>query len=468
MANLDVDLLVIGFGKAGKTLAMKRGAAGDRVALVELDPKMHGGTCINIACVPTKTLLTSARRWRESQAADPGADKGSAADDAAFTRAQDHRDAFIAKLNAANTKMVEGKGVTIVTGKAEFVGERQVRVVGGEDELTITGETVVINTGAEPIMPKIPGIDSPRVVDSTAIQHVSPRPQRLVIIGAGPIGLEFATMFSSAGFGSEVTVLNREEDILPRVDADVRDSVREQLDAAGITIVGGAEVTAIDSGQDYATVRYSKDGQDQATKADAVLVAIGRKPRTAGLGLEKAGVKVGERGEIVVDEHRRTSADGVYAAGDVVGGPQFTYVSFDDFRIIASDRWGDGSRTAEGRLIPTTTFLEPPLSQVGMSEEEAAKDVESRGHTLDVRAGNVAELAVVPRPKILGQAAGRVKFLVDKEDDRILGATLYCVDSQELINTVALAMRENIAASALGGGIYTHPATSEVFNALLA
>lgn len=240
MANLDVDLLVIGFGKAGKTLAMKRGAAGDRVALVELDPKMHGGTCINIACVPTKTLLTSARRWRESQAADPGADKGSAADDAAFTRAQDHRDAFIAKLNAANTKMVEGKGVTIVTGKAEFVGERQVRVVGGEDELTITGETVVINTGAEPIMPKIPGIDSPRVVDSTAIQHVSPRPQRLVIIGAGPIGLEFATMFSSAGFGSVVTVLNREEDILPRVDADVRDSVREQLDAAGITIVGGA------------------------------------------------------------------------------------------------------------------------------------------------------------------------------------------------------------------------------------
>ena len=157
----------------------------------------------------------------------------------------------------------------------------------------------------------------------------------------------------------------------------------------------------------------------------------------------------------------------MYAAGDVTGGPQFTYVSYDDHRIILADRWGEGGRTTEGRLIPTTTFLDPPLATVGMTEDEAREHVEGLGHELSVRAADIKDVAIMPRPKILGRPQGRAKFLVDASADRILGAALFCTDAQELINTVALAIRHEIPASAVGAGIYTHPSSSEIFNALL-
>ena len=169
-----------------------------------------------------------------------------------------------------------------------------------------------------------------------------------------------------------------------------------------------------------------------------------------------------------MDEHLQTNVEGVYAAGDVNGGPQFTYVSFDDHRVITSAVWGDGSRTTSGRIVPSSTFITPPLSQVGLGEDAARKDAEGRGHTLDVRSKNIADIPIMPRPKILGEPEGIAKFLIDVEDDRILGCTLYCVDSQELINLVTVAMTQSVPASALGSAIYTHPSSSEVFNALLA
>ena len=169
-----------------------------------------------------------------------------------------------------------------------------------------------------------------------------------------------------------------------------------------------------------------------------------------------------------MDEHLRTNVEGVYAAGDVTGGPQFTYISYDDHRVITSDRWGDGSRVTTGRLYPTTTFINPPVSTIGMGEQDAKDNAASRGHTAEVRFKKIADIPIMPRPKILGTPEGVAKFIIDVEDDQILGATLYCVDSQELINFVAVAMRQKIPASALGDGIYTHPSSTEVFNALLS
>ncbi|MGV0378357.1 dihydrolipoyl dehydrogenase family protein [Corynebacterium bovis] len=536
---------------------MTRAKAGDRVVLVEKSPSMYGGTCINVGCVPTKTLLTDAHRHAGellaaartgagagTASAGTGAGAGSTASagtgagstdtadsaartgdsepgtattpshDAAFSAARSHRDSFIGTLNAANHAMVENTGVLVVDGHATFTGPRTVTVTGGDpaaahpaEQLTVTADTVVINTGSVPVRPPIPGSDGPRVLDSTGVQMLPERPRRLAIVGGGPIGLEFATMF--AQFGTEVTVLDGSPRLLPRFDRDIADAVHADLRDLGVTVLSGvtveeiadaagaaagsattAETAAAGAGGDATadaaggdattgatadtaagapvTVTYTDaDGTRRTVDADHVLLATGRKPATDGLGLDAAGVEVTDRGAVVVDPHLRTTADGVYAAGDVAGSPQFTYVSYDDHRVILSDRWGDGSRTTTGRLIPSTTFLEPPLSQVGLGEDAAREDTGARGHTLDVRVQDIRDIAVMPRPKILGQARGRAKILVDREDDRILGATLYCVDSQELINLVTTAMVHGIPASAVGSGIYTHPSSSEVFNALL-
>lgn len=436
-ASLSLDVLVVGFGKAGKTIAMKRAKAGDRVAIVEKSPSMYGGTCINIACVPTKTLLVSAERHAHSLDDDH---------DSAFDGARDHRDGFIAKLNSANEDMARDAGVMIIDGRARFTGPRTVEVTGGDDVLFISAETVVINVGSVPVMPPIDGID-------------------------GPIGLEFATMF--ADFGTTVTVLDGADEFLGRYDRDVAATVHEHLASGGIQIISGAKATgfADDGGAEGSqpvTVTYETSGGEESTvRADRVLVAVGRRPATDDLGLDAAGIEINDRAAIPVDEHLRTGIDGVYAVGDVNGDPQFTYVSYDDHRVVMSDRWGDGSRTAEDRVIPTTTFIDPPLSTVGLGEDAAREEVEGRGHELEVMVADVADLAIVPRPKILGNPAGMVKFLVDRDADRIVGASLFCVDSQELINTVAVAIARDVPASGLGSGIYTHPSTSEVFNAML-
>lgn len=443
MSEMTVDVLVIGFGKAGKTIAMKRASAGDTVAIVEASPQMYGGTCINIGCVPTKRLLTDAHRGLD------------------YLEATQQRDDFISKLNAANKAMQTSRGVLIVDGTARFTAAHTVQVTGGDDQLSITADTIIINTGAVAVRPDLPGIHSSRVVDSTQIQHLDARPERLVVVGGGPIGLEFATMF--AGFGSQVTVLDGAPRFLSRSDEDIAAAVAEELGAQGIQIQEQVRVTGFREGNDSIVVEYDGGSID----ADLVLLAIGRRPNTDDLDLSSGGIVTTDTGAVQVDEHLRTNVEGVYAAGDVTGGPQFTYISFDDHRVIMDDRWGTGERVTTGRIFPTTTFLEPPLSQVGLSEEQAREKAAAEGFELAVKAANVADLAIVPRPKILRTPQGRVKFLVDASHDRILGATLWCIDSQELINTVALAITEGIPASHLGDGIWTHPSSSEIFNALL-
>lgn len=476
-ASLDLDVLVIGFGKAGKTIAGTRAKAGDRVAIVEKSPSMYGGTCINIACVPTKTLLVSADRHARAlddgiglPAAEKSIDAGEVlrgAHDSAFIGAREHRDEFIATLNAANEAMARDAGVLIIDGTARFIGPRTVEVTGGDEVLSVTAATVIINVGSVPVLPPIPGIDGPRVTDSTGIQALPERPEALTVVGGGPIGLEFATMF--AKFGTKVTVLDGAEKFLARFDRDVAAAVLDRLTDQGIDVVSGAKATSFtESSRVTTTYTVGEDPAEKQLASDRVLVAVGRRPATDGLALEAAGIEVTDRGAIAVDEHLRTSVDGVYAVGDVNGGPQFTYISYDDHRVVLSDRWGDGARTTADRVIPTTTFIDPPLSTIGPGEDRARADAEAAGHTLDVRVAAVADLAIVPRPKILGEPEGLVKFLVDRDADRIIGASLFCVDSQELINTVAVAITGDIAASRIGAGIYTHPSTSEIFNAMLA
>lgn len=449
--TVQTDVLVIGWGKAGKSLAGALGRSGLTVTVVEESAGMVGGTCINIGCVPTKALVHQAEVRREQD--DPTS---------WFDRAVDARDALIDRLNAVNRQMLETVEAVrvVVGGRAHFTGTRRVRVTGGPEELEIAAETVIVNTGAVPRGLDIAGADGPRVHDSTSIQHVSPFPGRLVIVGGGPVALEFASMF--AGFGAKVTLLVRGERILAREDADVAESVERALGDAGVTICTGAEVTAIEDDGQAVTVHAGAGG---ALAAHAVLVAVGRVPATEGLGLETAGIDVDDAGAIVVDDHLRTSAEGVFAVGDVTGGLQQTYLSYDDHRIVLDQLAGDGARSRADRVaVPTTTFLSPPFARVGESEEA----LRAKGIPVAVHMKPVASIAAMPRPKILGETHGLIKLCVDPETDLLLGAALHTVDAQELVNLIALAMRAGVTATQLRDGIWTHPSSTEALNEVLA
>lgn len=445
-SQLSVDLLVIGWGKAGKTLAKRWAATGRSVAMVEKSPQMYGGSCINIACVPTKDLIVSAERRRRQD--DP---------QEYFTQAVAGRDSLIGKLNTANHQMLEGQA-ELVDGTARFIGPRKVAVDTADGELIITAQTVVLGTGAVPARPDIPGIDLPRVYDSTTIQHAAPLPQRLAIIGGGFIGLEFAQMFQH--FGSQVTLLDSGEQFLRRAEPVVAESVHQVLTKSGVLVRQSARVQQIRQDGEALTLELA-DGQVQA---DAVLVAAGRTPATAELNLEAAGIETDDRGFVTVDEQLRTSAEGVFAVGDVNGGPQFTYISLDDHRIAWDQLIGSGQRSRTDRVaVPNTTFLTPPLSQVGMGPEEAVR----AGHSVLYAAKDVASIAAMPRPKIVGETDGVITFTVDAETRQVLDASLFCIDSQELINLVALAIRAGVTADELLNGIWTHPSSTEALNEVL-
>lgn len=450
---------MIGWGKGGKTFAGAMAGAGRSVAIVEQSSAMYGGTCINIGCVPTKTLIHDAAQRRDG-------------DDAAefFRKAVDRRDTLIAKLNDVNLHMLADRDtVTVVDGRARIVGPHEVEVTpsaggsGLSEHLIISADTVVTNTGAVLVLPPLPGVDGPRIHTSTSIQHVDPFPRRLAVVGAGPIGLEFASMFRD--FGSEVSVLARGERILPDEDQDVASGVHELLTEAGIDLRTQVDVTSLEDGTDAVTVHMDTPEGPWQLQADAVLMATGRRPATEDLGLEQAGIETDERGAVVVDTQLRTSAEGVFAMGDVHGGQQQTYLSLDDHRVVLDALTGSGTRRTDDRVaVPATTFLDPPMSSVGIGAEQA------RSEGLDVRTVMVpvAGIKAMPRPKAVGDPRGFIKIVVDSSSDQLLGARLLHVDSQEVINLLALAMRAGVTASELRDGIWTHPSSTEALNEVLA
>ncbi|MGO2683635.1 MAG: FAD-dependent oxidoreductase [Microbacterium sp.] len=452
MADIDVDVLVIGWGKGGKTLAGAVGKQGRTVALVEQSDSMYGGSCINVACVPTKDLVHSAARRRAED--DP---------QAWFTDAVAGRDALTEKLRARNHAMLaDVETVTLIDGRAGFTGPHDVEVTAGTDRLSIHAQSIVVNTGTVPAAPMF-DVESARVFDSTTIQHIDPLPERLVIVGGGYVGLEFAAMFAS--FGSRVTLLDHGGTFLKNEDRDVVDAVRSLLEESGVQIILGADVRSVRDSVDSAVVEAAIGDETRELTADAVLVAVGRRPVTDDLNLGAAGVEVDERGFIVVDDRLRTAAEHIFAVGDVNGGPQFTYISLDDNRIVMDQLSGAGRRSTADRVaVPYTVFLTPPLARVGMNEAEAR----TSGQNVVVAAKAVADIAAMPRPKIVGETHGLIKVLIDADTDLVLGATVFSIDAQEVINLIALAMRQGVTASELRDSIWTHPSSTEALNEVLA
>ncbi len=442
----NYDIVVIGFGKAGKTLAAKFSKAGKSVALVEKDKNMYGGTCINVGCIPSKRLITDASKT-------PSGEFEKKAQYYKETVAEKKK--LIAALNKANYDKIAGTGVDIIDGTASFKDDHHIIVTTEDGNVEIEAEKFIINTGSVTIIPKIEGANSKGVYTSESIMNLDELPKELIIVGGGYIGLEFASMY--ADFGSKVTVVQDGDVFLPREDEDIAKAIRDVLEAKNVEIVTGAKVTKVDEGKLY----YEVAGESKTLDSDAILLAVGRRPNTDGLGCENVGVKLTERGAVETDEHLKTSANNIWAAGDVCGKLQFTYISLDDSRIIWDEIMGEDKRTTQNRgAFSYSVFINPPLSRVGMSEKEAkAAGVEYKVLSLSANA--------IPKAKVLRKTDGLLKALVTA-DGTILGAQLFCEESYEMINFIKLAMDHNIKAKDIANFIFTHPTMSESLNDLFA
>ena len=455
---LEADLAVVGFGKGGKTLAAAMAARGSRVVMIEQSDRMYGGTCINIGCVPTKNLVFAA------ETPDPRYEP-----EERYARAVDQTQELTALLRSKNFAMLDRlDAATVVTGRATFTGPHELTVRAGDDTLVVRAATIVVGTGADPALPAVPGLrESAHVVTSTELLALRDRPRRLVVLGGGYVAVEFAAMH--AAFGVDVTLLERGPRILRTEDEDVVEEATRILTDAGVRIVTGASLVRVeddvdDDGTPVARVTHrDASGRETTTSGDVVLAALGRTPHTAGLGLGAAGIDVDEQGSIRVDVHLRTSQPHVFAVGDVNGGPQFTYVSLDDFRIVLDQLVGEGRRsTTDRRAVPSTVFMTPPLARVGLTETEAR----ATGRPLKVAVRRVEDMATVPRARIVHDTRGLMKAVVDGETDEVLGVAMLSHDAHETINTVALAMRARLTATQVRDEIYTHPSMTESLNDL--
>lgn len=448
------DAVIIGFGKGGKTLAGFLAGKGQNVALIEKSDKMYGGTCINVGCIPSKKLVNSTKVLK---------DKGlSGIEDKEkfYAESIENKNTLIGALRGKNYEMLASKeNITVYDGTGSFVSKNVVNVENNGENVQIEGEKIFINTGAATIIPNIKGLkESNYVYTSTSIMELKELPKKLTIIGAGYIGLEFASMYSE--FGSEVTVIDMGDRLMPREDEEIAERVKAILEAKGIKFLLKSKIEEISDRNDKGYVKISGENGESEVESDAILVAIGRKPNTEGLNLEAAGVKTDERGAVAVDETLKTTADNIWAMGDVKGGLQFTYISLDDFRIIRDNVYGNGSRTINDRnVIPYSVFINPPLSRVGMTEKEAVE----KGY--EVKTGRLEAMAI-PKGKIEGVTDGLLKTVVDAKTDKILGCTLLCNTSHEMINVVAAAIKAEQKYTFLKDMIFTHPTMSEALNDL--
>lgn len=449
------DAVIIGFGKGGKTMAGALGAAGKKVALIEKSDRMYGGTCINVGCIPTKSLV-----YRAGLAAAKGGSFEEKA--AAYKAAMEQKEDLTARLRGKNyQKLDSNPNITVIDGTASFQSPHVVEVEKDGKTFQVEGEQIFINTGSSAFIPPIEGLKgNPYVYTSEGLLNLTELPSRLVIIGGGYIGVEFSSIYAS--FGSKVTILQDGDIFLPREDEEIAGAVRESLESRGIRVMTGVKVKALEQAEGRALVAVDNGKEVQKLEAEAVLVATGRRPNTAGLNLEAAGVEIGPRGGIVTDDSLTTTAPHIYAMGDVRGGLQFTYISLDDFRIVKSKVLGDGSNTLKERgAVPYSVFLIPPFSRVGLSEKEAVE----KGYKV-----KVARLAAsaIPKAQVLEQPAGLLKAVIDEETGLILGAHLFCQESYEMINMIKLAMDAKVPYQVLRDTIYTHPTMSEAFNDLFA
>lgn len=446
------DAIVIGAGQAGGPLSSALGGHGWETAIVEQDHP--GGTCVNYGCTPTKTMVASARvAWLANRGADYGVRTGDISVDMDVVRKR-KRD-MVASFREGSAGSIESaERVVLVHGKARFTGQREIEVTGDDGSTSLTADRFFINTGTRNAAPPIDGLDAIEYLDSTSIMELDYVPDHLLVLGGGYIGLEFGQMFRR--FGSEVTIIQRGEQLLGREDRDLADAVRDVLEEDGITVLLNTDVERVES-QDGGGVRVFAGG-DHIDGSD-LLVAVGRRPNTDALHPEAAGIAMDDKGFVQVNERLETSAPDIWALGEVAGQPAFTHIAYDDFRIVRDNLLRGGSRSTDDRLVSYVAYIDPQFARVGMSESEARKagrDIRIARMLME----NVARALETDEPR------GVMKAVVDAGSDRILGAAILGVEGGEIMSIIQTAMMAGLPYQTLRDAPYAHPAFAESLNNL--
>ena len=450
------DVIIVGAGQSGGPLSSALARAGRRVAIVEREHV--GGTCINEGCTPTKTMVASARAvYVARRGADYGARTGAVSVDMNTVR-QRKRDIVESFRGGSERRIRETPGLDLLMGEARFTGPKtmEARLRDGRT-LTLTAETIILNTGCRPSDPP-PALRGIPTLNSTTIMELDSVPEHLLALGGGYVGLEFGQMFRR--FGSEVTIIQHGKRLLSREDADVADEVAKILREDGVEVLLETTVSQAVLGDD-GRIRLTVNGPDgeRSLTGTQALVAIGRTPNTEALNLAAAGVQTDSRGYIPVNERLETTAPGVYAMGDVNGGPAFTHISYDDYRILRTNLIEGGHATTTGRLVPYTVYIDPQLGRVGLSEEQA------RQEGRDVRVAKMP-MGYVARALEVDEPRGFMKAVVDGQTQQILGCAILGIEGGELMSMLEIAMMGHLAYPVLREAIFAHPTLAESFNNL--
>ena len=453
------DAIVIGAGQSGGPLSTALAQAGWKTAIIE---RIHvGGTCINEGCTPTKTMVASARvAYLARRGTDYGVHTGPVTVDMVKVR-QRKRDIVDSFRNGSQRRIESTEGVDLLMGEAHFTGpkELEVRLINGETR-QLTANTFFINAGARPSKPSFSGLDSVPALDSTSIMELDVVPDHLLIIGGGYVGLEFGQMFRR--FGSQVTVIQRGAYLLAREDPDVASEVAKILREDGLEVLletAPTHVAKTGDGKIQLTVK-TPTGERTLTGSH-LLVAAGRTPNTDWLNPAATGVQVDKKGFIQTNEKLETNVPGIYALGDVKGGPAFTHISYDDFRIIRTNLLENGNATIHDRLVPYTVFIDPQLGRIGLSETEAR----AKGRNIKVAK---MPMNYVARALEVDEPRGFMKAIVDAGTQQILGAAVLSLEGGEIMAMLEISMMGKLPYTVLRDGIFAHPTLAESLNNLFS
>jgi pyruvate/2-oxoglutarate dehydrogenase complex dihydrolipoamide dehydrogenase (E3) component len=446
------DAIVIGSGQAGNPLSQKLADQGWAVALIERDHL--GGTCINTGCTPTKTMMASAQVAHYARNAGRwGVRAGEVSVDLSGVVARKDRivDQWRSRLRQ---KVEERKTLHLYRGVARFIGPHEVRV--GEEALA--SERIFINTGTRPDVPRLEGLAGIDFLDNASLMRLTEVPEHLLVLGGGYVGLEFGQMFRR--FGSRVTIVHRTDQILPREDGDVAAALQKTLEGEGIRFVLNATTTRVEKRDGGVALSVAVGGAAETVRGSHLLVATGRRPNTDDLRLPDAGVQLDQRGFVRVNNRLETSVPGVWALGDVKGGPAFTHISFNDYQIVYANLIEGKTVTTDHRPVPYAVFTDPQLGRVGLTEKEAR----AAGRRLKVGA---IPTAWVARAIERDETAGLMKLVVDADTDRILGAAILASEGGELVQILSAVMLAGAPYTLLKGAVYIHPTLAEGFWTLM-
>jgi dihydrolipoamide dehydrogenase len=446
------DAIVLGSGQAGNPLAQKLADHGWSVALVE---KEHlGGTCVNTGCTPTKTMIASAQVAHYARhAARWGVRTGEVSVD--LPRVVTRKDQVVLQWRSGlERKLQQRPSLHLYRGHGRFLDPHRVRV----GDQVLESERIFIDTGARPSIPRIQGLDQAGYLTNVSIMQVTDLPEHLLVLGGGYVGLEFGQMFRR--FGSRVTVVDFAEQVLPYEDADLARELQQTLEAEGIRFVLKARTTRVERDNGQVILRLEDGDGAESVRGSHLLVATGRRPNTDDLGLETTGVQTTPQGFIRVNSRLETNVPGIWALGDVNGGPAFTHIAYNDYQIVYANLIEGKDLTTANRLVPYAVFTDPQLGRVGLTEKEAR----ATGRRLKI--GKIP-MAWVARAVERDETAGLMKLVVDAETDRILGAAILSSEGGELVQILEFVMLAGAPYTLLKGAVYIHPTLAEGFWTLM-